>query len=761
MKKIPILLAILLIFCSCGKMQESIENTEQISESIAQPTIEPTVEPTVVPTIEPTVEESEEIKESSEVEIMFEKALDTTFEFIKDGKDKPGIAQGIISVTPLENAFNFGYYIVYFANDTEVLQEYDAVACMKMTGNTVYHEIKDGLFLPNEATKLAVFENNIPFFDDIPDITLAGDIIDIPNKDKIDLGEVKSKFAAISDVHMNYDDYDRGASVKFKNALDFFYESKAEYVIVAGDMTGDENLDVEYQRYVSIINESNYDFNDVYECIGNHGNTPEKIGLMNKYTKGSNQVHPYEDSPYYYTIIQGKDESEKDNMFIFMAQELNAPGDTAKYDNFSKEQIDWFESVLKENYNDKTNIFVILHSPFLNYGAGDRHPSGYGGLVKFDTSFTQTMRLKALLESHKNVIVLSGHTHLTFYDGQNYSDENDTFCRMVHISSTCQPNSYNDEGQYVRNTDGRYEVTPDYGSEGYLVEVYEDYILFKGYNLISLKIIPASCILIPTKAYESEKIDETKEFYDSLNGSGTIKDPYQISSAREFYEVTNQFNKSYSTIEEEMFGYGKYFIQTNNIDMKGYLDYQGTYANGNGKCFFAGNYNGNGYSLNVEIVGSNQRSIFPYCNGTISNLIVTGSIQGIASAQVVRTLYGQIINCIFDVDLISKIANGICYSNYGFIYNVYTNGLLKGENKNPISSNDSSSNYYNVFYNRYDENGTVISDEYGISTNDLMLVSTSFNNYEHEKYNSAIEYLNGVGLCASYIEEERLLLENE
>ena len=210
-----------------------------------------------------------------------------------------------------------------------------------------------------------------------------------------------------------------------------------------------------------------------------------------------------------------------------------------------------------------------------------------------------------------------------------------------------------------------------------------------------------------------------------------------------------------------MFGYGKYFIQTNNIDMNGYLDYQGTYANGNGKCFFAGNYDGNGYSLNVEIVGSNQRSIFPYCYGTISNLIVTGSIQGLASAQVVRTLYGQIINCIFDVDLISKIANGICYSNYGFIYNVYTNGLLKGENKNPISSNDSSSNYYNVFYNRYDENGTVISDEYGISTNDLMLVSTSFNNYEHEKYNSAIEYLNGVGLCASYIEDNKLLLESE
>lgn len=748
MKKIYfIFVSILLLFSGCSSNEESCEifESEELSSQI----------------IEKETVESSTIEESGEQEIMFEKALDMTFEFTKDGIDKPGFAQGIISITPLSNALNFGYYIVYFASDEDVLYEYDEVANLKMTGGTVYYEIKDGIYLPKEATKLVVYESTAPFLDDIPDITLAGDIIDIPKKEPLDLGKLHNKFAAVSDVHMNYNDYNRGASEKWASALDFFYNNEAEFVIVAGDMTGDENLDVEYQRYVSIINESNYDFNDVYECIGNHGNTPEKIGLMNKYTKGSNQVHPYEDSPYYYTIIQGKDESEKDNIFIFMAQELNAPGDTAKYDNFSKEQIDWFESVLKENYNDKTNIFVILHSPFLNYGAGDRHPSGYGGLVKFDTSFTQTMRLKALLEFHKNVIVLSGHTHLTFYDGQNYSDENDTFCRMVHISSTCQPNSYDSSGQYVRNTDGRYEVTPDYGSEGYIVEVYENYILFKGYNLITQKLIPSACILIPIKASEGVKIDESKEFYESLKGSGTINDPYQISSNKEFYELTNQFNKSYSTIEEEMFGYGKYFIQTNNIDMNGYLDYQGTYANGNGKCFFAGNYNGNGKTLNVEIVGSNQRSIFPYCYGTISNLIVTGSIQGIASAQVVRTLYGQIINCIFEVDLISKIANGICYSNYGFIYNVYTNGLLKGESKNPISSNDSSSNYYNVFYNRYDENGTVISDEYGMSTNDIKLVSTSFNNYEHEKYNSAIEYLNGVGLCASYIEDDKLLLESE
>ena len=50
-----------------------------------------------------------------------------------------------------------------------------------------------------------------------------------------------------------------------------------------------------------------------------------------------------------------------------------------------------------------------------------------------------------------------------------------------------------------------------------------------------------------------------------------------------------------------MFGYGKYFIQTKDLDMSDVDDYYGTYAAGDLRYTFAGNYNGNGHSIKVNI----------------------------------------------------------------------------------------------------------------------------------------------------------------
>ena len=106
-------------------------------------------------------------------------------------------------------------------------------------------------------------------------------------------------------------------------------------------------------------------------------------------------------------------------MFIFMAQEIQGPSDSAAYDNFSKTQIDWLENVLNQYGNTNTNIFLIEHSPFLNWSPGDRIPGDYARKITFKESYRQTMRLKSLLETYKNVIMMTGHTYLTFYENEN------------------------------------------------------------------------------------------------------------------------------------------------------------------------------------------------------------------------------------------------------------------------------------------------------------------------------------------------------
>ena len=176
MKRNIILLTFLSLFVwGCGSSNNISSNSESASESL--------------------------VSESSE--IMYNKTLDMTYTFKGNGINNPGNGQGIIEITPLGNAKNLGYYVIYLANDNEIIASLDEFASIKSTGNKVTIEIKDGIYLPNEATRLIAFESTMSFFDDIPDITTANAICNIKDKEDVFLGNLQFKFAAASDVHMN------------------------------------------------------------------------------------------------------------------------------------------------------------------------------------------------------------------------------------------------------------------------------------------------------------------------------------------------------------------------------------------------------------------------------------------------------------------------------------------------------------------------------------------------------------------------------
>ena len=431
-------------------------------------------------------------------------ALSATYTFTGPMASVPCYAQGEITIRPGSGSASSGYYLLYYADDKGVLAGYDELASVKITGKPVTYTVKSGLMLPVGATRIAIFDSAVRFLDNAPSIANAAAVVEIPaDKRNTGLGTPQLSFGAVSDVHMNYEAHDRGAYQKWANALEFFAESGMEYIIVSGDMTGDdsggEDLEADYQKYVEIINASSFPIENIYESLGNHGNTPSKLELFNKYTSGPGEVHPYEGSPYFSVLLEGKD-GAPGNLFLFMRQELSAPGQSASRDNFSQAQIDWLEGMLKQYGKTDTHIFIVEHSPFLEIGPGDKFPRGYTAMLSFKASFTQNMRFKKLLETYRNVVVMSGHTHLSLYDNYNYSNEDGTFANMVHVGSTSQPCAYGAGSSFVRSSDGRYGVTPDYGSEGYLVRVYEDCIVYTGYNLSTGKIIPAGCLIIPTVA---------------------------------------------------------------------------------------------------------------------------------------------------------------------------------------------------------------------------------------------------------------------
>ncbi len=425
--------------------------------------------------------------------------IDMTYTFEGVHADIPGFAQGTITLTPCDDSAALeGYYLLYFADENGLLAGYDELASLPITGETVSYTVPKAVLLPPEATALAVFESHERFLDKQPSFDKRAALLRLPTEKMWIPSAPEYTFGAVADVHMNYEAHNRGAYQKWENTLNYFAAQGMDDIVVAGDMTGDENegtLAAQYQIYCSIIEASDYPSNHIFECIGNHGNTEQGRLQFTQYTSGTEEDHPFEGSPWFSVLRKGV---TRDNLFIFMAQELKAPGDSANYDNFSKEQIDWVESLLKTYNNTETNIFIVEHSPFLNYGPGDRHPrGGYTGMVTFKSYYLQSMRLKKLLERYRDVILMSGHTHLSLYDGENYSDEDGTSCRMIHIGSNCQPCSYGTGEKLIRSTDGRHDVSPTYGSEAYTVSVYSDRIVYIGRNLSTDTIIPSACFVLP------------------------------------------------------------------------------------------------------------------------------------------------------------------------------------------------------------------------------------------------------------------------
>ena len=673
--------------------------------------------------------------------------------FIGDEAKVAGYAQGIITVTPNSTGAKSGYYLIYYTDGLKVLPGYDELASAKITGEPVRIEVKDGTMIPEGAKGIAVFESTTKFLDNAPDLSTAKARRIIPEHKRLTLSTPELVFGLASDVHMNYEGTNpsRGAFKKWETALKFFKQNGATYVMVSGDMTGDRSdsnsmganftLEKQYQKYSELITAAGYSKDTVFETIGNHGNINADINLYLNYTSGSNEVRPYAGAPYFYVMLAGKN-GAKNNLIISMRQELDPDnvggylaGNSAKIDNFSKEQIDWLEGLL-QTYGNRadTNIFILEHSPFRNYGAGEKYNGVYSGVVTFKSEFTQNMRLKALLETYTDVTVFSGHTHETLYDGLNYSDMANTFANTVHVPSTCWPRAYYDDGvSSADGRDGRKTCDANYGSEAYIVKVYADYVVYTGYNLSTGKIIPAGCIIIPTKSY-------TPTPEDAFEGSGTASDPYLIQNESDFLVFTNGINLADK--ETAKYGDGKYFKQTADINMIGIESYLGTHANGNARRYFGGNYDGNGYTIKVAIKGPEQRSVFPYIYGTISNVVIRGDIVSDTAVQPVRANRGKIINCVFDCYLQAENASGMVYSNYSYVYNVYATGYMQGTNNYAVAmNNDSAATVKNVYHYFNNSGGAVTNGAIGTRSNDYTQIANVFNLRSGSDYNTAASYI--------------------
>ncbi len=424
-------------------------------------------------------------------------------------QEAAGYAEGTITLTP--TAGNYGTYYMFWADDTDALEGYKPIAVLKITSGSGTVKMPAHTVIPPDATKIVAFlsDTDISSNTSILRVSDAEAVYSIPKSRQLSFNtdDALYTFGAISDPQLANDSYGSGSypndEKHLTDTLNTFARRDVDFIVSSGDTVNDQDgkktYAAEYKRYQQILAESFYS-KPIYEALGNHDvGTVWNGGYYNDnepFIKATGLDSKAE------TILAGKPyfeitEPTTGDHFIFMA--LEGGFYTNKGTQFSKEQLDWLEGLLKKYSTDGKNIFIIEHANIEGWGSGDKLTDPYYNLA-LDKNAADVKRFISLMETYKECVIITGHTHLELSAQYNYSDNSGTSAVMMHNSAV---------GGVRRLVNGTIDRSPVEGlSEGYLVEVYEDCIIFNGMNTCSDRIMPLCSYIIP---FDTEAIEKPTE----------------------------------------------------------------------------------------------------------------------------------------------------------------------------------------------------------------------------------------------------------
>ena len=329
---------------------------------------------------------------------------------------------------------------------------------------------------PPNAKNLAIFDGNTKLFD-----------VDISKMKLPVLGKKLYSFGLMSDIHLwKVIPNTWCPETKLDSALTYFENQGCDFCVHCGDLTEmgfyiekyTDGMEVDTATF-DVYNEIRQKHNiPIYGLCGNHENynrdMDKTLALLEEYTTELEQLSGV--AKLSYVQIFG------DDAFIFLGQPT--------YNKvMSDEDLLWLEEML-ETYKDK-RCFVFVHSFIPN-------DSGNALGVQTNSIFgmwgeEKTEAFKELLSNHKKSVLFHGHSHLKFEcqlldKNANYTTKNGF--GSVHIPSLSRP----------RNIDTKNNKSIDdlSGSQGYVVDVYEDCIVLNGIDFTSNKPVPIGTYKIET-----------------------------------------------------------------------------------------------------------------------------------------------------------------------------------------------------------------------------------------------------------------------
>ena len=404
---------------------------------------------------------SEGLTPEAELEVATKEELLLIYSFENDVR---GNAQGTIVLnTPNEDTL--GEYSIYWGDDNGVLSEYEEISSVTTTttSNLKTYEFIPLNAIPDNATRIIALHNGV----------ISADF-EIPDSKRININDKLFSYGVLSDMHIDGDGDDTALSESdFMKEISYFEANGAVAICNSGDITGD-GRECDVTAVLRCINSTNL---PIYTARGNHDNAQDCSGLDNELYLS---IEP--NGNLFLKEINGE-------IFIFCGIISSSVAGSGLFDDAQITQLStWLETYKDRRVFLHEHVFVgetgNIYRLYSGSGVGD---SGNAG------EFINLMR------KYRNVILCTGHSHLGFDlqrlgDHANINQRTDNLCHRVHIPSATRPR-YNDiDTPDIANNTYHYYL----GAQGYLIDVYRDFIILKGVDFTKGKNLPYATYILDT-----------------------------------------------------------------------------------------------------------------------------------------------------------------------------------------------------------------------------------------------------------------------
>lgn len=379
-----------------------------------------------------------------------------------------GFAAGLLYVR-VDGWFDFDAYpadvVAFWADANGKLAGYDSIARFSLTAISTIYRFPELQIIPEGADRIRVYlapkgTNNF--------LSIYKEALLPENAAFKTKTSPNNVFAVVSDTHVINDDNNANTR-KFKNMLKDIVTNVdgVESLVINGDMINSSNKSnatsatatAEYAKLQSVKTQVCPDM-PIYMAIGNHDLWPvgfnagvtlqEMTQLFCQNVTLPDGSHP--NSLFYDFWID-------DNHFVFI-------GDSGREGNYlwlDENALTWVDTTIASGYREGKNTFIFMHQPMPNTVAGTITDFG-----QTNGHIDNAYDLYKILKKYPDAVMFSSHSHYGLDSVGNAYGTDPNYPNVFGTSSVARP------------YDLRKGVEMADSSEGYIVEVYDDYIMLRG-----------------------------------------------------------------------------------------------------------------------------------------------------------------------------------------------------------------------------------------------------------------------------------------